>query len=216
MPASSDGRFHSNGYAAEPPPQQAGFEFAPARRSSPQVRAHENLFFMIEPDEVASGRIAALMDLLQRALNLPGYQVAPDRFHISLHGLGSYTTTPPEMVARAKQVGAALASAPFDVTLDRVMSFQGHEKMPLVLTDAGGRTPLTTFHQEVGDAIADAGIGVPVRSAFRPHVTLMYPRAQILETDIDPITWTVRDLVLVKNLVGQGRHIHLGRWPLRG
>jgi 2'-5' RNA ligase len=33
---------------------------------------------------------------------------------------------------------------------------------------------------------------------------------------IEPITWTVNEFVLVRSLVGQGRHEVLARWPLHG
>jgi len=32
--------------------------------------------------------------------------------------------------------------------------------------------------------------------------------------EIRPIRWLVRDFLLVRSHVGQGRHDHLGRWPL--
>jgi len=159
---------------------------------------------MIQPDTAATGRIAALMDTLQRAVDLPQHQVAPDRFHISLHNLGKHAATPPELIARGKSIADGLRIAPFDVTLDRVLSFQGRETDPLVLADAGGETPLKALWTLLGDAIREFALGNPARAGFRPHVTLMHPRARILETRIDP----------VKSLVGQGRHIHLGRWAL--
>jgi RNA 2',3'-cyclic 3'-phosphodiesterase len=182
----------------------------PPRHQVPQ----ETLFFMIQPDEAATARIATLMETLQRALDLPQHQVAPDRFHISLHNLGKHAATPPELIARGKRIAEGLRIAPFDVALDRVLSFQGRETAPLVLTDAGEETPLKAFWNLLGNAIRESALGNPARAGFRPHVTLMYPRPRILETRIDPIAWTVRELILVKNLVGQGRRIHLGRWAL--
>ena len=216
MPASNDGRFHTNGFAIEPSPRQLVFAHmgAPMPRRNQALVPRETLFFMIQPDEAATARIAALVETLQRALDLPGYQVAPDRFHISLHNLGRHTATPPDLIARGKRVADDLRAAAFDVALDRVLSFQGRDTDPLVLTDGGEETPLKAFRNLLGDAIRECGLGNPVRAGFRPHVTLMYPRARIVETHIDPIQWTVRELVLVKNLVGQGRHIHLGRWAL--
>jgi 2'-5' RNA ligase len=45
----------------------------------------------------------------------------------------------------------------------------------------------------------------------------MYDRQPIPETDLDePITWTVRDFVLIHSLVGRSQHKHLARWQLNG
>jgi 2'-5' RNA ligase len=42
------------------------------------------------------------------------------------------------------------------------------------------------------------------RSAFTPHVTLLYDRQSVPEACIDePITWTVRDFVLVQTCRGR-------------
>jgi 2'-5' RNA ligase len=32
---------------------------------------------------------------------------------------------------------------------------------------------------------------------------------------VNSIVWTVRDFVLIHSLLGQTKHVHLGRWPLR-
>ncbi|RYE41204.1 MAG: hypothetical protein EOP21_08990 [Hyphomicrobiales bacterium] len=49
---------------------------------------------------------------------------------------------------------------------------------------------------------------------FRPHVTLLYDNQLVAGREIAPVQWTVRDVVLVRSVVGQGRHVIEGRWPL--
>jgi 2'-5' RNA ligase len=46
-------------------------------------------------------------------------------------------------------------------------------------------------------------------------VTLLYDERGIAEHAIEPVSWTVREFVLVHSLRGQSKYIPLGRWPLR-
>ena len=49
------------------------------------------------------------------------------------------------------------------------------------------------------------------------HVTLLYDRQSVPESGIgEPITWMVRDFVLVHSLQSPSEHVHRARWPLRG
>jgi 2'-5' RNA ligase len=50
---------------------------------------------------------------------------------------------------------------------------------------------------------------------FNPHLTFLYGDQAIPEITIAPVSWIVRELVLVRSLHGQGRHLVLGRFPLR-
>jgi 2'-5' RNA ligase len=48
------------------------------------------------------------------------------------------------------------------------------------------------------------------------HVTLLYDKRVVDEQPIEPISWTVREFVLVRSLHGQTRHTDVARWQLRG
>ena len=48
------------------------------------------------------------------------------------------------------------------------------------------------------------GLGHFVRRQFEPHVTLLYRKLPIDSVEVAPITWMVRELVLVKSLYGPG------------
>jgi 2'-5' RNA ligase len=47
-------------------------------------------------------------------------------------------------------------------------------------------------------------------------MTLLYDDRSVAEQAVETIGWTAREFVLVHSLLGQTRHIPLGRWPLRG
>ena len=51
---------------------------------------------------------------------------------------------------------------------------------------------------------------------WMPHITLLYDGRGIGEHVVEPVRWTVKELVLVHSLLGQSRYIPLGRWSLRG
>jgi 2'-5' RNA ligase len=46
-------------------------------------------------------------------------------------------------------------------------------------------------------------------------MTLLRDPHRVPEHPIQPISWMVREFLLVLSLIGQKRHIHLGRWPLK-
>jgi 2'-5' RNA ligase len=59
------------------------------------------------------------------------------------------------------------------------------------------------------------GLGGATQGDFKPHVTLTRDDKRISPKPIDPISWMVRDFVLIHSLLGKTTHIHLARWPLQ-
>ena len=86
---------------------------------------------------------------------------------------------------------------------------------PPVLAASKPHAALAALHAALGARITSEGLGHLVRRQFAPHVTLLYRKLPIDPIEVAPITWTVHELVLVKSLYGQGRHVHMARWPLR-
>ena len=72
------------------------------------------------------------------------------------------------------------------------------------------------FQKALGLSMAHAGLGKQVARQFNPHVTLLYDRALAPEAPVEPVSWTVSEFVLIHSLLGQTRHIVLGRWALQG
>src|SRR5260370_2725880 len=97
-------------------------------------KATDSLFFAIFPDEPAARRIAQLALHLRGEHGLKGNPPAMERFHVTLHHLGSYAGLPPLVVARASDAAATLTTPPFDVAFDRAGSMSGRlGKRPLLL-----------------------------------------------------------------------------------
>lgn len=190
--------------------------FAPRPQlRSPRPTGRDRLFFGIFPDAGAIGQSATLARELQQHHGLQGKLLLPHRLHATLYHLGDYAGVPQDIVEAASEVAASVRCAPFEVLFDRAMSFhtRGKKLQPLVVLGESGTAVLRDFqHALVQDL---KGIGFKVKTAFTPHVTLLYDEHQVPEQPVAPISWTVRDFVLVHSLVGRSQHIHLARWPLQ-
>lgn len=175
----------------------------------------DRLFFAVLPDTETAERIAQLVLKLRGEHKLTGRSIATDRLHVSLHHVGDYLGLPPGVVAEAGKAAASVSMQPFQVTFDRVMSFSGRSgNQPFVLRGGDGVTLLTAFQQTLVMAMQRAGVSKGAKTEFTPHVTLLYDGKRVAEQIVEEISWTVSEFVLVHSLVGQTRHVPLGRWPL--
>ena len=132
---------------------------------------------------------------------------------MTLYPLGWDRECPAEMVEAARNAGSDVVAAPFDLTLDRCLSFNGDNRA-LVLS-CGEAKPLADLQAAITDAL---GRFMPWVSPwrFRPHMTLLYDRKAVAEEPLDePITFRVDEFALINSLHGQTRYEELGRWPLR-
>jgi RNA 2',3'-cyclic 3'-phosphodiesterase len=177
--------------------------------------ADVGLFFSIFPDALTAFRIAQIARRCRRDLGLRGEPLAASRLHISLQYLGRYLEMPETVVAKARAAAARVRMPPFAVMLDRAISFSGRaDNYPLVLLGDDGVVGLRMLYRSLGAQMRK--VGLRARSDFTPHMTLIYDSRRIDEEPIEPICWTVGELVLVQSLIGETKHVRLGRWPLRG
>lgn len=179
------------------------------------VARGDDLYFAIHPDQPARTRIAALTEQVRREHGLSGRPVVPEGLHISLQWAGEITDQPAALLAAAKRIGAAIASPAFLVSFDRVLPFKGRDATPIVLATSEELIALEALQAMLGTEIEKAGLGRRRRSRFTPHVTLLYEARDVPETVIEPISWMVREFVLVQNRRGHGRYIVHASWPLR-
>jgi len=92
------------------------------------------VFFALLLGAENASQIVQLRERLCAESGLSGHRVAANLLHISLHGIGAYDGLPRAVVQRAKEAGAAVLAKPFDIVLDRAMSFgPKREVRPLVL-----------------------------------------------------------------------------------
>lgn len=173
----------------------------------------DRLFLAVLPDAETAQRMEQLAHVLRKRLGLTGKPQAWERLHITLNHLGDYHSIPQNIVdATSRAVSSLVATPPFEVTLDRVVSFRAGDQKPLVLVGSDGVAALEGFHRQLQAALARHGIKPEAR--FKPHVTLLRDRSGIVEQPVDPFTWTAGEVVLVHSLLGQTKHVPLARWSL--
>jgi RNA 2',3'-cyclic 3'-phosphodiesterase len=181
---------------------------------APTPERTDRLFLAVFPDARAAARIHDFGQSFSAERRLAARVQDAGRMHVTLHHLGDFAGVPERVVETARGAAAAVSAAPFEVVFDRVASFAGKPgKLPLVLL-GGANAALHDFQRAVGAAMAKALLAPDAH--FTPHVTLLRDAVSVPEAPIDPIRWTVREFVLIHSLIGQTRHVPLGRWALRG
>ncbi|TKC78843.1 RNA 2',3'-cyclic phosphodiesterase [Trinickia terrae] len=168
------------------------------------------------PDPDTAARIAEMAGRLRSEMHVKARLLHPERLHITLHHLGDFAHLPEVTVARACAAATSIDVPPFGVAFDQISSFNGRPgHRPLVLTGRAGLDELIDFQRRLGDALRGAGLRVS-RARFTPHLTLLYDEGRFDPRAIGPITWTVREFVLIHSWLGKTRYDVKGRWPLRG
>lgn len=173
------------------------------------------IFFACLPDGETAARIYALAESLKRDHGFKGTLILPEHLHVTLFHLGDWQALPQQIVDIAAKAAAEIAAPSFDVAFPRAESFRNRTGIyPFVLT--GDAAPWSALRTALGSALKKNGLGGAVHAEddFKPHVTLLRDPLRAKPARVEPITWKVCDFVLIHSLLGQTKHIHLGRWPL--
>jgi 2'-5' RNA ligase len=186
---------------------------APRRKFG--VTQKDRIFFACLPDGETAARIHALAETLKRENGFQGNLILPEHLHVTLFHLGDWQVLPQQIVDIAKKAAGEVASPSFEVTFPRVESFRNRTGIyPFVLTGDAG--PWAALRNALGAALRKNGLGGAVHTEddFKPHVTLLRDSLRVKPARVEPVAWTIRDFVLIHSLLGQTKHIHLGRWNL--
>lgn len=182
---------------------------------APDPPGRDVAFFAIFPDATAARTIGRVARNVRTAENLAGRPLAHTRFHISLCSLGLADALSPGDLRTASVVAAALGAPAFPVCFDRLASFRVKKNdQPLVLLGHDGVADVIAFCRQLSDALKRRGLKVHSPARFTPHVTLLYDGRRVIERPVPQVSWPVTEFHLIRSLVGQGRYLTLGRWPL--
>ena len=173
--------------------------------ASPQPAAH-SLFFAIRPPDDVALRIAEAT----ASLPVGGMPVRPDRLHVSLLNLVRERAIPVGLTEEAIDAAGEVRATPFMVKFDHLVGARGH----MLLLPSEPLDQFRMFRERLGFTLMRAGMDFQLNGRFNPHLTLLYGNDLTFETEIDPIIWRVEDFVLIDSVVGETRHVELGRWPL--
>jgi 2'-5' RNA ligase len=164
-----------------------------------------DIFLAIFPDAEAGPRIAGLSS----QLGLQGTAVLPHRLHVSLHWVKDHAA-PAAVVDAAKSAAAAVDMPCFRIAFDRVQSFNGETKVPVVLAGGDELVGLLMLRE-----MLVARLGHRAKPGFTPHLTFLYRDRHTPEIAIAPVSWIVREMALVQSLSGKHEYELLARFPLR-
>lgn len=204
-------------------PNQPGFfdddRYSRRHGASPRGRRRDCdrliLMALLAPDPArAAARIGREHQADRR---MGSSRILEHRTHVSLlmlderYDLAPGAPYPKAWVEHGRAVGDAVTVAPFRATFDWAQSFSSR----------GGRTPYVLvgdgnegFHEAFREVCVAMMGRTPPKASYTPHVTLLYGEARP-SMRVPPVSWVVRDFVLVHSLVGQSIYRTLQRWRLQ-
>lgn len=171
------------------------------------------VYFALQPDAAAGETMVRLATDLRQRQGLKGRPTPAQRLHLSLNFVGTFRGPPTRAVMeKAKALADKVSERAFMVSLNQV---EGWKSETLVLLGDEGVIGAQLLHTAIHKALVIGSMAPRREPQMWPHITLLWDKAQIPKTFVDPIGWMAREFVLLDSVVGEGRHEVLGRWPLR-
>jgi 2'-5' RNA ligase len=136
-------------------------------------------------------------------------RVEPARYHVTLVALGRWPSHPANLIERARDVCASLEARSFRVVFDHLVISNR-----ILLKPSEGIPALERFQRRLGDALADKGLAPRRSGSFHPHLTASYRSNAGGRAFVPPVSWVVREFVLIESLIGRRSQIDRGRWQL--
>ena len=140
--------------------------------------------------------------------------------HVSLHFFGYGSDVSESLAAILDPVckSATAQTPPFEIELDRVMSFRGRPgNHPFVLLgDDQKNADLNRLHQFLEGQLVKHRLSARPNNKFVPHVTLLYDDNIFAPAPTNPLTWKVGEIVLVRSEVGATKYKRTAHWALNG
>ena len=189
--------------------EQFSFQFGPASPLGP-------CFFALRPADSAAQIMAGLAEECRQLHGLSEQAYGPRRLHISLNTIMSRRGPRKGDIEAALRAAEQVRFSPFPLAFDRLCTFRvRRDKQPTVLCCCAGMEGLAALRDALRQALTKEGLWRGPAS-FEPHVTLIWDRRSVPPSQFDkPIGWTAEDFVLLRTVMGKGRQVEIGRWPLR-
>jgi 2'-5' RNA ligase len=175
------------------------------------ARPTDRLFFAAIPDSSTAALIAERAWMLREVIGLDGKPLAASHLHVTLWHVGDAFRAPPAgLIDALVWRTSGIAMPTFRVSFDRAMSFRNGA---FVLCGEEGVSGLEILHDRLDAALGNRRTRRTAKS-FTPHMTLLRDKRLVPLRPIEPIDWTVSELVLVHSLLGRTTHRHVARLPL--
>lgn len=173
------------------------------------------LFFGLRPPPADAAAIWRLMMGLAREYG-GGDFVTPDRLHLSLAPIVSAPLIEDRLIKGAQAIGDAVRGEGIDVIFDRIATFNGRDKRPVVLCCSHDLPAIVELAETIAGSMRSLGLSAR-RHKITPHMTLWYSRRNVPLADLPrPVRWKADRLWLIHSLVGKSRHRWPGQWKLKG
>ncbi len=178
------------------------------------MTAIHSLFLCLYPETEARLAFGAAQESLRAEFGVDGGLTAFDRIHLSLAGFGEFAPGPDHRwTQRIARILKGVRMRPFRIALNTLVSFRSSKPTrPVVMTGEDGVVGVSMLLGALGRELRANGVGHGVAST--PHVTLGWSDVVVPEQHVEPVTWKVREFVLIDSILGAGRHEILGRFPL--
>lgn len=163
------------------------------------------LFFALRPP----ARQARLIGLVRDAIDGAQHRVANEQLHITLGITDDYRILDTALIDRMMAIGDTIEGEPVEIRLDRLSA----STRSVALRPTGQPRELTELQRQIARLIEYWAL-TRTGWTFNPHLTLLHWTGQPFIRAVTPVEWLAEELVLVHGLVGEGRQIVLGRWPL--
>jgi len=174
------------------------------------VRPTDRLFFAVIPDEETIKTIAVLRRKFREEGGISGKEVRLEHLHVTLWHVGDdFFPPPPELIAALVRRAGYVEMPSFQISFTRAERLGGGA---FVLCGDEGVAGLEMLSTRLRDVLIPPG--VKKRRPFVPHMTLLRSETMLPPQEIEPITWTAREIVLVHSLLGRTTHRHLARLSL--
>lgn len=184
-----------------------GREFRPREGRRPP-----RYFFALLPDAEAGLQIDQLARALHSRLH-PGRPLrGPDKYHVTLRGIAVPDGPFGQSIAMARQVAKTIRKTSFAVMFNQAASFGKPPNYAFSLMTCEDLPGANGLSGTLLDALRRAGLKVD-GSSFRPHVTMFYDRKRREPIDVPPLSWQVREFVLIESIDNR-EYVILGSWPL--
>lgn len=173
------------------------------------------VFFAIWPDDGVRKQLAGLAEQLREAALCSGRKTKAENIHLTLVFVGEVDASKLGALCRVADEIKDSSACAFDFALEKIR----HWKRNRIVYASTVEIPqgLINLVSTLTDALSAAGFSLEQR-AYKPHVTLMRDAlCQSLPELAEPITWRVREWMLVKSeQTGDGPvYTPMGRWPLK-
>jgi 2'-5' RNA ligase len=153
------------------------------------VRGKHVVYFALQPPPEAAAEALARWESVRARRRLSAKPVPAARLHVSLNPIGEFK---------------------------RLVTWPSGDPPPLVLSGDEGVIGVNALYSTIQRALRRRDMAPRREVEIVPHMTLAYDRAEVPETIVEPVTWTVTDFVLIHAVHGEGRYDVVGRIPLNG